>query len=112
MHTITTHQAAVLRSIVSDARQTVEGDTYIYGIEFYDTALDILVWHAATQQEEQAMHTEVFALRDRIRESGVPCDPQIVEKGTYRATYHINPNATLYQWAAAQPDPNPEPLAR
>lgn len=92
MQTITPQQRGTLQSIASEARQTIDGDSPLYAVMFYPSDmniwhLEVHVWYTRTQKEEQDMHTAVFAIRDKIRGAGIPCDLELADKGIYQATY-------------------------
>jgi hypothetical protein len=94
MQTITPQQRGTLQSIASEARQTIDENSPLYAVMFYESdtdtwQLEIHVWYTRTQKEEQDMHTAVFALRDEIRAKGIPCDLELADKGIYQATYEL-----------------------
>jgi hypothetical protein len=97
IRTLTLPQANTLHGIASQARQTIDGDSPLQSVEFYETDdtegwhFEVVTWNTHTQKEEQAKHAAVYGLRDKIVAAGISCELQLADRGIYSCQYYILP---------------------
>lgn len=94
IRTLTLPQANMLHLVASQARQTIDGDSPMQSVQFYETDVwhfEIVTWNTHTQKEEQAKHAAVYGLRDKIVAADIPCELQLADRGIYSCQYYILP---------------------
>ena len=100
METITPQQLNTLHSIVSEARQTIDGDSPIRSIDLcqHETgiALDVTTWRTHNAKDEGIMHRAVMGLEKHIISKDLPCTIYLytgdsTEGLTHTCNYAIKP---------------------
>ena len=94
IRTLTLPQANMLHLIASQARQTIDGDSPLQSVQFYETDVwhfEVVTWNTHTQKEEQAKNAAVYGLRDKIVAADIPCELQLADRGIYSCQYYILP---------------------
>ena len=94
VRTLTVPQVNVLCLHISEARQTIDGDSPLQSIQLHETSpdvwtLEICAWGTHSQKEEQAKHAAVYGFRDKLRAADIPCELPLVDRGIYSCDYHI-----------------------
>lgn len=95
MHSVTTQQILVIRSIVSEVRQTLSGSNPIKAIGLNEIAdnlysLDAITWNPTSPEEENHVNLALQTLQNRIIAKGIPCKLD-TDRNTHTCQYNAEP---------------------
>jgi hypothetical protein len=85
-------QLLTIRSIISEARQTLDGKNPIKAVGLYEIAdglhsLDVLTWHPNTETEENHANLALQALQNLIIAKGIACKLEKTDRNMHQCLY-------------------------